>query len=275
MIQSMAQAGVILNEPRYLNAAVQASEFILQHMTNSTAGESLRLLHSWRHGKAKLNAYLDDYSYLANAYTTLYECTADSQWLDQAVALTETALKHFLDQQDGGFFFTSDDHEQLITRNKDSFDSSVPSGNSMMAYVLVRLGKLCNNIRWLEIAEQTIQNSALVLQRAPGGCGQMLLALDLLLNDTQELVIATDQQSERDEIKQQLYSGFIPRRTIAYINHADTTSTANVLSGLGKSRTLIDNQTTVYICRNFSCQKPLSNRGEIKSAFDTMKAVFS
>ena len=92
MIQSMAQAGVILNEPRYLNAAVQASEFILQHMTNSTAGESLRLLHSWRHGKAKLNAYLDDYSYLANAYTTLYECTADSQWLDQAVALTVTAL---------------------------------------------------------------------------------------------------------------------------------------------------------------------------------------
>ncbi len=274
MIQSMAQAGVILNEPRYLNAAVQASEFILKHMTKSTEGESLRLLHSWRHGKAKLNAYLDDYSYLANAYTTLYECTADSQWLDQAVALTETSLKHFLDRQGGGFFFTSDDHEQLITRNKDSFDSSVPSGNSMMAYVLVRLGKLCNNTQWLEIAEQTIQNSAVVLQRAPSGCGQMMLALDLLLNDTQELVIATDQESEQNELRQQLYSGFIPRRTIAYINHAAANSTANALSELGKTRTLIDNQTTVYICQNFSCQKPLSNRGEIKSAFDTMKASF-
>ena len=102
----------------------------------------------------------------------------------------------------------------------------------------------------------------------------MMLALDLLLNDTQELVIATDQESEQNELRQQLYSGFIPRRTIAYINHAAANSTANALSELGKTRTLIDNQTTVYICQNFSCQKPLSNRGEIKSAFDTMKASF-
>ncbi|MEC9095843.1 MAG: thioredoxin domain-containing protein [Planctomycetota bacterium] len=275
MIQSMAQAGVILDEPRYLNAAIRASDFLLQHMTNATDDDSLRLLHSWRQGKAKLNAYLDDYSYLANAYTTLYECTADGKWLDRAVSLIETSLKHFLDQQDGGFYFTSDDHETLITRNKDSFDSSVPSGNSMMAYVLVRLGKLCHNTTWLEIAEQTIRNSALILQRAPNGCGQMLLALDLLINDTQEVVLVTKQPNDREELKQSLYSGFVPRRTIAYINPADPTTNANALKHQATIRTLIDDQATVYICQDFSCQKPLSNRGEIESAFDTMKASFS
>ncbi|MBA60806.1 MAG: thioredoxin domain-containing protein [Planctomycetaceae bacterium] len=275
MIQSMAQAGVIFKQSRYLQAAIRASEFILEYMTTDSSDDSVRLLHSWRNGKAKLNAYLDDYSYLANAYTTLYECTADGKWLDQAVALVDTTLKHFLDPDNSGFFFTSDDHEQLITRNKDSFDSSVPSGNSMMAYVLVRLGKLCNNTEWLEIAEQTIQNSAAVLQRAPNGCGQMLLALDLLLNDTQEVVIATDQQTDREELQQFLYSGFIPRRTIAYINPADSKSTANSLRQQAMTRKLIDNQTTVYVCCNFSCEKPLSNRGEIESALDTMKVSFS
>jgi len=275
MIQSMAQAGVILDEPKYLRAAERAACFLLEHMVNSSSSGQLRLLHSWRHGKAKLNAYLDDYSYLANALTTLYECTANGRWLDDAVTLTETVLTHFHDKQDGGFFFTSDDHEQLITRNKDSFDSSVPSGNSMMAYVLVRLGKLCHNTSWLDLAQQTICNAAVVMQQAPNGCGQMMLALDLLLNDTQEIVIATAQTEEQEKLRQQLFDGFIPRRTIAFINSDNPATTAGALMQQIDSRPLVDNQTTVYLCQNFSCQKPLSNYGDIKSAFDTMKASVS
>ncbi len=274
MIQSLAQAGIVLEAPDYLQAAVRASEFILDHMTTRSSGKQLRLFHSWRHEKAGLNAYLDDYSYLANAWTTLYECTADRKWLDLAVELVESVLAHFLDDQEGGFFFTSDDHEQLIVRNKDRFDSSVPSGNSMMAYVLVRLGKLCHESSWLELGEQTIRNSASVLQRAPTGCGQMLLALDLLLNDTQEIVIHCADNDARQKIQQQLHDGFIARRTIAYLHPGDKTQTAGILSSLAASQTPVNDQPTVYICHNFSCQKPLSNRGEIESAFDTMKMSF-
>ena len=275
MIQSMAQAGVILKEPKYLEAATRAACFLLEHMVTTSSSGQWRLLHSWRHGKAKLNAYLDDYSYLANALTTLYECTGNGRWLDDAVTLTETVLTHFHDKQDGGFFFTSDDHEQLITRNKDSFDSSVPSGNSMMAYVLVRLGKLCHNTSWLDLAQQTICNAAAVMQRAPNGCGQMMLALDLLLNDTQEIVIATTQTEEEEKLRQYLFDAFIPRRTIAFINSGNPSATAAALRQQIDNRPLVDNQTTVYLCQNFSCQKPLSNYGDIKSAFDTMNVSVS
>ena len=103
----------------------------------------------------------------------------------------------------------------------------------------------------------------------------MLLALDLLINDTQEVVLVTKQPNDRKELKQSLYSGFVPRRTIAYINPADPNANADALKHQATIRTLIDDQATVYICQDFSCQKPLSNRGEIESAFDTMKASFS
>jgi len=275
MIQSMAQAGVVLGEQRYLEAAIDAANFILQNMQTESSDGNIRLLHTWRHGTAQLNAYLDDYSYLANACTTLYECTGDSIWLDTAVRLVKSTLLHFEDPAGGGFFFTSDDHEALISRNKDSFDSSVPSGNSMMAYVLVRLGKLCNQSEWLEIAEATIRNSLSILQRAPAGCGQMLLALDLLLNETQELVFVSEQLEDHQNFRQQVFAGFIPRRTVAYVNPTEMVNPETPLGTIHAIRTLVDEQATLYICRDFSCQKPLTKRGEIEAALDTMKSTFS
>lgn len=273
MIQSMAQVGVVLEDTKYLEAAIQAADFILEHMTVASEDSNLRLLHSWRHGQAKLNAYLDDYSYLANACTTLYECTGDDRWIQTAGELTETILDHFHDNESGGFFFTSDDHESLITRNKDSFDSSVPSGNSMTAYVLARLGKLCNNVKWLELSEQTILNSMKILERAPAGCGQMLLALDFLLNDTQEIVIASESPSELEQWRKQIFSGFIARRTIAYLQ--PNQDGVAVLRDMSQTKTLLNGQTTIYICHDFSCQNPLTNHSEIKAVFDTMKATDS
>ena len=145
----------------------------------------------------------------------------------------------------------------------------------MMAYVLVRLGKLCHNTSWLDLAQQTIGNAAAVMQRAPNGCGQMMLALDLLLNDTQEIVIAGTQTEEEEKLRHYLFDAFIPRRTIAFINADNPSATAVVLRQQIDNRPLVDNQTTVYLCQNFSCQKPLSNYGDIKSAFDTMKASVS
>ena len=162
----------------------KAADFILQDMRRSDG----RLLHTWRAGKAKLDAYLDDYAALANALVSLYEVTFDEKYIDESVRLVEIMQAHFADLAGGGFFYTADDHEQLIARHKDLQDSSVPSGNALAATVLVRLGKLTGRTEYLKAAEKTIQMAAALLERAPTASGQMLLALDMLLGPTPEIV---------------------------------------------------------------------------------------
>src|SRR6185369_11144590 len=125
------------SEPKYAVAAASATNFVLKHMSRPDG----RLLHTWRHGKARLDAYLDDYSYFINALITLYESTFNEHWIDEAARLADLMLRHFEDKATGGFFYTADDHEQLIARNKDLHDASIPSGNAMAATALIRLGK--------------------------------------------------------------------------------------------------------------------------------------
>ncbi len=169
MIDALAKAAGALDEPKYLTAAMKAADFILQNMRRPDG----RLLHTWRAGQAKFDAYLDDYASLANALVSLYEATFDERYIDEAVRLVETMLTHFADATGGGFFYTADDHEQLIARHKDLQDSSVPSGNALAATVLVRLGKLTGRNAYLEAAEKTFRMASALLERArrpPGRC---------------------------------------------------------------------------------------------------------
>src|SRR5262249_41310146 len=143
--------------------------------------EDGRLLHTWRHGRATLDAYLDDYASLASALVALYEADFDERWIDEAVKLADPMLGLFADPEQGGFFFTADDHETLITRQKDLYDAAVPSGNSMAAWSLLRLGKLTGRADYLEAAEGTLRLAAGLMRQSPLACGQMLIALDMYL----------------------------------------------------------------------------------------------
>ena len=175
-----------------------------------------RLLHTWRAGKAKYDAYLDDYAALANALVSLYEATFDERWIDETVRLVEILQSHFADAASGGFFYTADDHEELIARHKDIQDSSVPSGNALAATVLVRLGKLTGNPQYLETAEKTIRMAASLLERAPTAAGQMLLALDMLLGPTSEIVLLGEpDNSDTADVLRELRGRFIPNKVVA------------------------------------------------------------
>ncbi len=185
MIDALARAAGALDEPQYLDAAMKAAGFILKEMRRPDG----RLLHTWRAGKAKVDAYLDDYAALANALVSLYEATFNEQYIDDAVRLVEIMLAHFADRESGGFFYTADDQEQLIARHKDVQDGSVPSGNALAATVLVRLGKLTGRMEYLQAAEKTFRMASMLLERAPTAAGQMLLALDMYLGPTPEIVL--------------------------------------------------------------------------------------
>ena len=154
--------------------------------------EDGRLLHTWRGGKAKLDAYLDDYAALANSLVTLYEATGNERWIDEAVRLMDIVLEQFADPAGGGFFYTASDHEQLLTRTKELTDSSVPSGNALAATALLRLGKLLGRSDYLDAAATTLAAAVPIMERAPMAAGQMLLALDRYLGPSHELVLVGD-----------------------------------------------------------------------------------
>jgi hypothetical protein len=252
MIDALARAGGAIDEPRYVDAATKAAQFILDELRDDGG----RLLHTWRHGTAKLAAYLDDYTCLANALVSVYEATFDEQWLAAATELLDVVLDKFADADGGGFFYTASDHEQLIARNKELTDASTPSGNGMAATALLRLGKLLGRADYLDAAEATLQAGADLMRRAPMATGQLLLALDGRLGAGRELLLVGDLASE--PMKQA--AGAIRRRYLpgCVVAARDVTSSdGSLLDGAFAGKQAIDGEPTLFVCENFSCQAPV------------------
>ena len=265
MIDAMARAGAVLGEQRYLDAGVAAADFLLTTLRRDDG----RLLHTWRNGQAKLDAYLDDYANLANGLVSLYEATFDPRHLDAAMELMQTVLEHFADTENGGFFYTADDHEELIVRNKDFTDNAVPSGNAMAATVLVRLGKLTGKQAYLEAAEAAMVSNVSLIKRAPSATAQMLLAIDLYLGPTYEIILAGDPQGQPTQaILADLRRRFLPNKVLAFAAEGKQPSAA--LHDLLQGKTMLGGQPTLFVCEGFTCQAPAQGDVAISAALDKL-----
>ena len=146
MISAFARGTLVLGDLTYARRAERAAEFILTRMR-----ENGRLKRSYNAGKARLDAYLDDYAFLTAGLLDLYEATGDSRWLQEAMALDAVLERHYEDTSAGGYFLTSDDHEKLIARERPSYDGAEPSGNSVQALNLLRLGELTTEDRYTSV----------------------------------------------------------------------------------------------------------------------------
>ncbi len=275
MIDALARAGVIVGERRYLEAASKAAAFVLRELTRDG-----RLLHTWRHGEAKLDAYLDDYAYFINALVTLYESTLHEPWIDEAARLADLMRLHFEDSAGGGFFFTADDHEQLIARNKDFHDASVPSGNGMAATALIRLGKLTGRHEYLESALGAIVAGMPVIERAPTAAGQLLIALDMWLGPMHELALVGDSdEAENRAVLAEMQRAYLPNRVLAYRPAQDEPGAevgrSQFLEPLFAGRMAIDQQPTLYVCQNFTCQAPHVGAAAIRQAVAALAGASS
>lgn len=173
MIEGLAVAGRLLGREDFIAAAERAFEFIYHHCRRVDG----RLLAACKDGQAHLNAYLDDYAFLLAAGLELLQCrwrTDDLRWL---LSLADRLLDGFEDPEEGGFFFTSDDHEALIHRPKSLTDESTPSGNAVAALAILRLGRLVGDSRYTAAAERALAAAGPVLRRYPHGHGALLIAL--------------------------------------------------------------------------------------------------
>ncbi|MBT3200535.1 MAG: DUF255 domain-containing protein [Phycisphaerales bacterium] len=171
MIESLACGGRIFKDPKLTAAAEKAAGFVLKNMRKNG-----RLLRTYRNGSAKLNAYLDDYAFLGIALVELHRTTGDKKWLTEAASLADTMLKHYADPQAGGFFFTSSDHEELLSRTKDPFDRAVPSGNAVAVRLLVELGDLTGQAKYRDAAGKSLKAFLPFMERSPRGLETMLHA---------------------------------------------------------------------------------------------------
>ncbi len=256
MIDAMARAGCIMDESDFVQAARRAAKFILANMRQDNG----QLFHCYRSGQARLNAYLDDYACLANGLVTLYEATFEEHWIDSACELVEIMRSRFGDPNGYGFFFTADDHEELIARQKDIHDSSVPSGNAMAATVLTRLGKLCGRSDFVTEAREILDFSAEIIERSPAASGQLQIVLDLHTNPMHEIVVLGDPvEPETREVIGALWKSFILNRVIACRPRADAEG-STFIDPIFVGRQPLYGNPSVFVCQKFACDRPVSGK---------------
>ncbi|TXT38035.1 MAG: thioredoxin domain-containing protein, partial [Planctomycetota bacterium] len=258
MIAAMSQAASILGEPRYAAAASAAADFILNNMRDADG----RLLHSFKDGEARFNAYLDDYACLIDGLVDLYQATFEPRWLGVALELAEQMLSRFEDPRSGGFFYTSIDHEQLVARVRDTQDNATPSGNGMAAYALARLGTLTGRPQLLGRAYATLEAMSGQLTKFAMASGQSLLALDFVLGPTHEIVLVESADAsgvaETDVAIRELAQQFWPNKVFARrrsdVADSDLPQSLHELLA-GKSSS--SPGCTVFVCERGTCQAPL------------------
>ena len=261
MLSAFAEAYKVLGNPRYVEVARQTTDFLFANLSRDG-----RLLRSFKDGQAKFNAYLDDYAFFTAALIDLYEATFERSYLERAVEFTEVLLARFWDDEEGGFFFTSSDHETLITRSKSAFDGSIPSGNSVAVFNLLRLSYLTENQGYLTKAEQVLRLFYDAMEQNPFGFSNMLCALDFYLARPKEIVLLGDKEAPATrEMLARIHGLFLPNKTLAgYDPHDSSATLPTLLAG----KTQIDEKLTVYVCHNFTCSLPVTDWGALKELLE-------
>jgi uncharacterized protein YyaL (SSP411 family) len=262
MISALAMASRVAGERRYAEAAARAANFLLTDMRD----EQGRLLHSYKDSRPRFNAYLDDYAALIEGLTDLYQATFEGEYLAAARDLAMQMIERFADNEQGGFYYTSHDHEPLITRTKDAQDNATPSGNAQAATALLKLGQLCGRTDFIDQAHRTLEGLSGLLAKHPRAAGHGLLAAEALVGPAYEVVIVSgDDPAGADEWVDELNRRFLASAVVACHSHSDV---PEVLQAMFEGRTAIEGQTTAYICQNAVCRAPVTRLEDLLSAVE-------
>jgi hypothetical protein len=255
MISALARAAQVLHAPEYAHYARRAAEYIL-----STMKKGDRLQRSVLDGTVSGNAYLDDYAFLAASFLDLYEATFELRWLQEAVALQRTLEAHFWDKRHDGFFFTPDDGEVLLAREKPNYDAAEPSGNSVAVMNLLRLAEFTTDDRYRQMAEKTLALFAAQLERAPTSLPRLLAGVDFLLDAPKEIIIVKPHaESTAEPFLAQLRTRFVPNRILTVVAQGKDLEQQQQVIPLLRFKTAIEGKTTAYVCEKRVCALPTSD----------------
>jgi uncharacterized protein YyaL (SSP411 family) len=251
-IRGMARAATVFRHPEWLASARRALDFIRRTMWRDE-----RLLATYKDGRAHLNAYVDDYAFLLDAVLEVLQAEFRGADLAFARALAEALLGRFEDAGDGGFFFTSHDHERLIHRPKPGHDNATPSGNGVAAFALARLGHLTGEARYLEAARRTLAAFYPSMQRYPGGFGALSIALEEAIAPP-TVVVLRGPAPQLAPWLAELAPEHRPQRVLVAIDGAE--------SGLPPAldKPAAPGRVNAYVCRGVTCLEPVSELGALR-----------
>ncbi len=260
MIAALAKGAKILKEPKYLEAAQKAVNFIMNKMLK----QDRRLLHRFRDGSADIDAYLDDYSFLIWGLIELYDSSYNADYLKIALELNNDLLKHFWDDNIGGFFFIANDGEKLIARRKEIYDGAVPSGNSIAMLNLLKLSYLTGKSELEEKAEIIGRVFSDKINTRPDAYTQLLIAIIFAVGPSYTLVIAGDKGNEdTNKMLEHINQNYIPNKVLIYRPTENYPPKIDRLASFVKLYEKVDNKTTAYICANKTCKPPTHDLSRI------------
>jgi uncharacterized protein YyaL (SSP411 family) len=260
MIAALAQGAWILSNTAYLKTAQKAVKFILKHMK----GPDGRLIHRHRKGDSAITASLDDYAFLIWGLIECYEASFDASFLTSALKLQEVLTKHYWDKENGGYYFTPDDGEELILRQKEIYDGAIPSGNSVAVLNLVRLARITGNPELEEQAAAMSAHFGSIIQSSPSNHGQFMIALGFLTQPTHEIVIAgLPGRGDTREMLRALRRHYIPNTVMLLRPPDEATPDIVNIAPFTKDLKPLGNRATAHVCSNFTCHRPTTDVSEM------------
>jgi uncharacterized protein YyaL (SSP411 family) len=251
-LRAFAEAGSVLGNERYREAAEANGAFLLDHLHQSG-----RLLRTWKDGHAHLNGYLEDYAFLITAMLSLHEATLSHRWLHAAKQLTDEMLTLFWAEADAVLYDTGNDHEQLVVRPRDFSDNAIPSGSSVAAEALLMMASLTGNEDYSRKAVLLLRTVRNYMAQYPSGFGHWLCALDVYLSTPTEVaVVGSPNDSATQALLEQVYKPFSPSLLLVVLDPAE----ANPFeSPILESRNTTNGLSTAYVCHHYACQFPTNS----------------
>jgi uncharacterized protein YyaL (SSP411 family) len=264
MIAALAKAGRAFGEDKYTEAAIRANAFVESEMQQ----ENGRLWHRWREQHTAVSGNLEDYAFLSYGLLELYESTLDFRYLKKVMAYNSILSKHFRDEINGGYFMTADDAEQLIVRPKELYDGAIPSGNSVQFLNLLKLARLTGRPDLEMQAAETGKAFCGMINRSPSNFSQALIALQFAQGETVEIVVVGERQDSETQAMLDYIHSVYQRGKVILFKDTENTEAPAELAPFTKDQNQMDGKSTVYICRNFACEKPINSLEELKKRFN-------
>ena len=266
MVHTLAEAGRATGRAEWVSAADRAADFLLAELRRDG-----RLLRTWKDGRAKIDAFLEDHALLADALLALYETTWEPRRLTEARELADAMLERFWDEEDGVLYDTASDAEKLVVRPRDLFDNATPSGNSVAVGVLLRLGRVLGEPRYAQAGRRVLESLAEVMGRVPMGFGHLLGALDFELATPREVAfVGAPGDADTDALTRVLARAYLPNTIGVLGRGAGGESPAIPLLA---DRGLVDGRPAAYVCERYACRMPVTEPAELARELGLETAV--
>jgi uncharacterized protein YyaL (SSP411 family) len=257
MLRSFALAARVTGREDYREAAVRNATFIVKKMK-----EDGRIHRSYKDGRARFNGYLEDYAMVADGLVAVYEATFETRWLVEADALMGAVSELFWDEESRAYYDTPADHEELLTRPRDVYDSAAPSGTSVATEVLLRLSLFLDRSDYRQRAEDILGELAGGMEKVPGAFGRLLCALDFSTAEPREVaVVGNPGATDTRALLNTVYSAYLPNKVVAGRDPDD--DEAGGLIPLLEGRTAREGKPTAYVCVQYACQAPTTDPEEL------------